>query len=141
MLRGTMVGSRWTWQVATNIHLDHVVILRFVCFIIMMATLSVSTTAVTYSLLNVHSRAHVSSQIGGLSYLRTSFSLDEFSFNGHVVLEDGHQFRSSTNRHERRGMEALLSFKRHIKLDPSGKLSSWSAENSQVCSWHGITCR
>jgi hypothetical protein len=46
------------------------------------------------------------------------------------------------DRHEKRDVEALLSFKKHIKSDPSGKLSNWTAENSkEVCSWYGITCR
>ena len=53
--------------------------------------------------------------------------------NGRAMLEDAH---------EKRDVEALLSFKKHIKSDPSARLSDWTAENSQnVCSWHGITCR
>jgi Leucine-rich repeat (LRR) protein len=72
----------------------------------------------------------------------TSVPSHHFVSNGRYLLEERHRFSSSMDRHEKRDVQALLSFKDHIKEDPAGKLSNWTAENSKaVCSWYGITCR
>jgi len=43
---------------------------------------------------------------------------------------------------EKRDLDALLSFRKAITADPFGKLSHWTAENSDnICSWYGIRCR
>lgn len=117
------------------------VLLMFVCFLIMVATQAVDAAAIDY--FTVHSSAQVSVHMGGLSDHHTDYFSDEFAFNGRAVVEEkSDEFRSSMDRHEKRDVEALLAFKKHIKSDPTGRLSNWTPENSQqVCSWHGITCR
>lgn len=77
----------------------------------------------------------------------------EMSINSHALhYEDrmaggltGEFMLSSMDAHahsqEQRDLEALLSFRKAITSDLSGKFSNWTAENSDnVCSWYGVRC-
>lgn len=44
--------------------------------------------------------------------------------------------------HEKRDLDALLSFKNAITYSQDDLLSNWTTENSEnICSWYGIRCR
>ena len=56
--------------------------------------------------------------------------------------EEGESMFSSMDAHEKRDLDALLSFWKAITFDPLGMLSSWMVENSHnICSWYGIRCK
>lgn len=111
-------------------------------FIVWVASL-VAATTINHSRWNPYVHTH-QLQEDGLYDGHLYSESQGFVWNGrnaHVV-EEAHGFRSvSIDSHEKREVQALLSFKKHIKRDPSGKLSNWTAKNSkEVCPWYGITC-
>lgn len=116
--------------------MDHkgVVPLMLGCFVIIVATVIPCAAAINCSLSKLHSPTYGGAHVSGY------YATDESVLNGRTMLENSHE--SSMDPHERKEVEALLSFKSHIKSDPSGRLSNWTADNSKgVCSWYGITCR
>ena len=65
-----------------------------------------------------------------------------YVMNGRNMLEEAHQYASSMEQHDKRDLEALLSFKKAITSDPFRSLSNWTTDNSEnVCLWNGIWCR
>lgn len=78
-----------------------------------------------------------SQQTGGFT------SVQRFPFNGRSMMGKASLFPSSiAGYHEKRDVEALLSFRKGIISDPVGSLSDWTANNSHnVCLWNGISCR
>lgn len=118
--------------------MDHkrvILVMMLLCVLILAA--SVAATTMNQSSRNADSRTHHPAD-----YALYSES-EDFVWNGRTVLEGDHGFPSmSMERHNKRDVEALLSFKKLIRRDPHGKLSNWTAENSNdVCSWYGITCK
>jgi hypothetical protein len=52
-----------------------------------------------------------------------------------------HTYSHSEDAHEKRDLDALLSFRKAITSDPLEMLFNWTAENSHnICSWYGIRC-
>ena len=74
-------------------------------------------------------------------------------YNGHLILGGRSSVQLKVQAeseltlpmyavHDRRDVEALLSFRDEVISDPHGSLLNWTAQNSQnVCSWNGIRCR
>lgn len=71
---------------------------------------------------------------------RLNSQLQPRSYSKGTVEEDGF-ILSSMDADGKRDIDALLSFRKAITIDPFGKLSDWTAENSEnICSWYGIFC-
>ena len=58
-----------------------------------------------------------------------------------IVVAASVAVASAADKHHQRDVEALLSFRNHIKSDPFGRLSNWTTKSSKnMCLWDGISC-
>ena len=84
--------------------------------------------------------SHTNLQEDGL-YDHMSGLLQPRSYSERTVAEGGFILLSMA-AHSKKDIDALLSFRKAIRTDPYGKLSNWTAENSEnICSWYGVRCR
>jgi hypothetical protein len=124
--------------------------MMLVCFLRLATTIALDTVSeatISYSM-----KPYRSSHIHGLyhDYLHDRVRGRSASVQPHdfVLKEDEGNLEhaeftaSSMDAHDRRDVEALLSFRKALTSDPDGSLLNWTAENSDnVCSWNGIFCR
>jgi hypothetical protein len=112
--------------------MDHNAVFLVVCFLI--AEAYVAAAAIHYSTWKPSSHSHHHYWEDGLDHH------SHFVMNQRMLKEA--ESISSIGRHDKRDLEALLSFRRAITADPHGLLSNWTAQNSaNICSWYGISCR
>lgn len=84
--------------------------------------------------INSHALHYEDRMAGGLTWPQRQYDSGEFMLSS----MDAH---AHAHAQEQRDLEALLSFRKAITSDLSGKFSNWTAENSDnVCSWHGVRC-